>query len=238
MDFSYRGKYNAKLAEHYRYALLHDLEARVKNDSATAQRTATHLQTALDSFGSGISDEQQLALRAALSTMRTLAADLADLKPWTRAWKKHREEEITHEREARLDAAALKRWGNDDVAMLEEARDLAAFFAPGVEGEEVERHISQHRGTQRVYREMGSRVPLERLNAALKTPGASPAQVRRAVIGVLEELKASAGHVSTHWRDGATWFVGGNDYERWREARAQARKLAAGALATAKTGSF
>lgn len=95
-------------------------EAPIKNQVAHAKRTATTLSKALTQFKK-IRPDQELALNAAASAMRSLATDLKALMPWARAYKAFCNAELARENFEYLEKIAAARWGNDAAALQFEA---------------------------------------------------------------------------------------------------------------------
>ncbi len=95
-------------------------EAPIKNQVAHAKRTATTLSKALTQFKK-IRPDQELALNAASSAMRSLATDLKALMPWARAYKAFCNAELARENFEYLEKIAAARWGNDSAALQFEA---------------------------------------------------------------------------------------------------------------------
>lgn len=99
-----------------------DLDARcngdhtIKQQIAQAKRTATALQKATAQF-SNIRPEQELALKAAASAMRSLASELAPMAAWAKAYKAFCDAEYKRERLEALEAIAEARWGADENAL-------------------------------------------------------------------------------------------------------------------------
>jgi hypothetical protein len=109
-----------ELAARWEYEVSIFGEAPIKNQAAHAKRTATTLSKALTQFKK-IRPDQELALNAASSAMRSLATDLKALLPWARAYKAFCDVERARENIEDLEKIAAARWGNDAAALQFEA---------------------------------------------------------------------------------------------------------------------
>lgn len=109
-----------ELAARWEFEVSREGEAPIKNQVAHAKRAATTLSKALTQFKK-IRPEQELALNAAASAMRSLATDLAALVPWARAYKAFCDAERARENIEDLENIAAARWGNDAAALQFEA---------------------------------------------------------------------------------------------------------------------
>jgi hypothetical protein len=228
-NFIWRGPpVNGDLASRYgcrwHYSVM---ERRVKNDAAAAAKNATQLEQMSASFALVLDASQLLALNAAVQVSKRLAADLKRLRPWAAGYAAFSAQKERREYEERLDASAARLWAND-VEALAEAVDLVAFYANGVEGEEVDEFIIKQKQVKyrSVYRQSSSsNEALSQLPKYLASH--SVLQVRRCAVAILDAMGHGEG-----WN--GTWFVGRNDYEAWRKARARSRAVAAAALATVR----
>jgi hypothetical protein len=88
----------------------------IKTQLASAKRTATTLNKSRSQF-SNLRAEQELAINAAVSAIRTLAAELTPLAAWAKAYKIFCDAERQKEDFAELDAIAQKRWGGSLEAL-------------------------------------------------------------------------------------------------------------------------
>ena len=122
-----RIKVDPALAERWDFDARSNGDHTIKQQIANAKRTATTLEKAIKQF-SNIRPEQELALKAAASAMRSLAAELAPLAAWGKAYKAFCEGEYKRERSEALEAIAAARWGADTSALQFEA-DLVQELA-------------------------------------------------------------------------------------------------------------
>ncbi len=88
----------------------------IKPQASNAKRTATQLDKACTNF-SNLAPEQELAFKAAASAMRKLANDLTLLASWAKDYRVFCKSIMDKERADKLEAIAVKRWGNDLQAM-------------------------------------------------------------------------------------------------------------------------
>ena len=121
--FKTRLRVNPELLERYEYDARYYGDKNIKNELASAKRTATSLSKASASF-SYLRPGQKLALDAANSSMRSLANDLAVLQTWAKQYFAFCEIEREREHVESLEQLALKRWNNDDNALKFEAELL------------------------------------------------------------------------------------------------------------------
>lgn len=122
--FKTRRKVNAELAQRYEHDASYNGDKHIKNELASAKRTATSLAKASAAF-SYLRPEQKLALDAATSAMRSLARDLAELALWAKDYAAFCASEREREDMEKLEKIAVKRWSNDVVALNFEASILS-----------------------------------------------------------------------------------------------------------------
>lgn len=129
-----RIKVDRDAADRWKYDAAREGEKNIKAQMATARRTATTLQNSIKNF-SNLKPEQELAIKAAASAMRSLADEMQSLAVWARAYKIFVEEEYKKERAADLESIAAQRWGDDhealsfEVALIEEIHSKAGRLA-------------------------------------------------------------------------------------------------------------
>lgn len=107
-----RLKVDRELAKRWESSARYYGDKNVKKQMAAARRTATTLVNSVGQF-SNLRPEQELAIKAAASSMRALANDLQGLVVWAKAFQLFCQAEYKRERSAVLEAMAVKRWGND-----------------------------------------------------------------------------------------------------------------------------
>ena len=122
--FNSRHKVNPELIARYEGDARWHGDKNIKNELATARRTATSLGKASDVFGH-LKPEHKLALDAATSAMRHLSNDLAQLVGWAKEYGAYCAKERARQDTAELEAIAEKRWGNDLKALAFEADVIA-----------------------------------------------------------------------------------------------------------------
>ena len=111
-----RLKVDAELVNRWQFDARYHGDINIKAQMATARRTATMLQKSIDQF-SNMRPEQELAIKAAASAMRTLASELQGIATWAKAYRVFCDAEYKKDRTAALEAIACNRWGNDIDAM-------------------------------------------------------------------------------------------------------------------------
>lgn len=87
----------------------------IKAQMATARRAATVLEKSVDQF-SNLRPEQELAIKAGASAMRSLANDMQGVSVWAKRYKEFCDAEYKRERTAELEALASERWADDPEA--------------------------------------------------------------------------------------------------------------------------
>lgn len=122
--FKTRRKVNSELAQRYEHDASYYGDKNIKNELASAKRTATSLAKASAAF-SYLRPEQKLALDAATSAMRSLARDLAELALWAKDYAIFCTSEREREEIEKLEKLAEKRWNNDVAALNFEASILS-----------------------------------------------------------------------------------------------------------------
>lgn len=122
--FKTKRKVNPELTQRYEFDASYYGNKNIKNELASAKRTATSLSKASAAF-SYLRPEQKLALDAATSAMRSLAKDLAELALWANDYRAFCVTERERERVESLEKIALKRWNGDVHALNFEAEILA-----------------------------------------------------------------------------------------------------------------
>lgn len=121
--FKTRRKVNPELAQRYEHDASYYGDKNIKNELASAKRTATSLAKASAAF-SYLRPEQKLALDAATSAMRSLARDLAELALWAKDYAAFCTAERERENIEVFEKLAEKRWSNDADALNFEAAVL------------------------------------------------------------------------------------------------------------------
>ncbi|WP_218511777.1 hypothetical protein [Variovorax sp. dw_308] len=227
-EFKHRGPaINVELAERYLRYGTHELEKRVGDAGASAQRTATQLASTAKNFDSVLSDGDQLALRAARAAMRKLATDLKALKPWAKAYAAFALDKHLRELDKHYADEAAKRWPGD-AGLEAEALDLVDFFSKGDEGAAVEAFVlARHPGHTHVYLTSSGGATIDarqRITGALKA--GDMVQVRRYCLEILEDM-------SSGFSSDRTWFASRGDYDAWAEARRRARATTKAAVTLA-----
>ena len=122
--FNSRHKVNPELIARYEGDARWHGDKNIRNELATARRTATSLGKASDVFGH-LKPDHKLALDAATSAMRQLSNDLAELVGWAKEYGAYCANERARLDAAELEAIAEKRWGNDLKALAFEADVIA-----------------------------------------------------------------------------------------------------------------
>lgn len=92
----------------------------IKTQASNARRAATMMQTTRDQF-SNLKPEHELAINAAASALRAMADELKPLGGWAKEYHAFCTAEWKKEENARLEALAQARWGDDDRAVKFEA---------------------------------------------------------------------------------------------------------------------
>lgn len=118
--FTTRRKVDLDLIERYEYEARYHGATNIKNELATAKRTATTLAKTSEQFRH-LRPEQKLALDAAASAMRQLATDLTALTAWAKDYGAYCAAERVRADAAELEAFANNRWGTDPKALEFEA---------------------------------------------------------------------------------------------------------------------
>ena len=121
--FKTRRKVNPELAQRYENDASYYGDKNIKNELASAKRTATSLAKASAAF-SYLRPEQKLALDAATSAMRSLARDLGELALWAKDYAAFCALEREREDVERLEKLSEKRWSTDVDAINFEASIL------------------------------------------------------------------------------------------------------------------
>jgi hypothetical protein len=106
-----------ELVQRWEWDARYNGDKSIKIQLAHAKRTATSLLKAGSQF-TNIKPEQELAIRAAASAMRTLAEQLSVLATWAKKYKAFCEKQFELEEIARLEDFADKRWGASPDAFL------------------------------------------------------------------------------------------------------------------------
>ena len=127
--FKSRRKVDPELIERYEWDARYNGDKNIKNELSTARRTATTLAKSANQF-SHLRPEHKLALDAATSAMRKLAADLAELVGWAKEYGAFCAAERARASAAELEALAEKRWGSDVKAMEFEAELIRELMTP------------------------------------------------------------------------------------------------------------
>jgi hypothetical protein len=109
-----RRKADAELIRRWEWDARCNGEKNIKIQIANAKRTATSLQKAHQQF-SNLRPEHELAMNAAASAMRALAAELEPLAAWAKDYKAFCDVEYKKRRTAELEAIATQRWGADEA---------------------------------------------------------------------------------------------------------------------------
>lgn len=107
-----RLKVDRELIERWQFDARYHGDKNIKAQMATARRTATMLQKSIDQF-TNMRPEQELAIKAAASAMRSLANDLQGLATWAKDYQIFCKAEYKKDRTVELEAIANKRWGKD-----------------------------------------------------------------------------------------------------------------------------
>lgn len=112
-----RIKADPELIRRWEFDARFDGNRNIKNQLATAKRTATSLENASKQF-SKLRPEHELAINAAASALRALVAELTPLAAWAKDYKVFCDEQNKKERAADLEEIAQRRWGSNDSALL------------------------------------------------------------------------------------------------------------------------
>lgn len=124
-----RIKADPELIRRWEFDARFDGNRNIKNQLATAKRTATSLEKASKQF-SQLRPEHELAINAATSALRALVAELTPLAAWAKDYKVFCDEQDKKARAADLDEIAKKRWGNNDSALLFELELMKELGTP------------------------------------------------------------------------------------------------------------
>lgn len=207
--FKSRRKVDPELIDRYEWEARYYGEKNIKNELSTARRTATSLAKAAAEF-KHLRPEHKLALDAATSAMRKLAADLAELVGWAKAYGVFCAAARAAKEAEELAAFAEKRWGSDSKAMEFEADVIVELVAQN--GGEAFGHwmhsIGQHLDVQ----------PNE-----FSTPFQS-VHVRESHnqrMALARVLRSAIDHPPNKWKGmrGMTYICGWKDYEMYLEHR-------------------
>ena len=99
----------------WKYSAMRNGDKDIKAQMATARRTATSLEKSIGKF-SNLRPEQELAIKAGASAVRSLARDMETLCAWAKSFKAFFDIEYKKDRDTELEAISFKRWGADDEA--------------------------------------------------------------------------------------------------------------------------
>lgn len=111
-----RRKADSDLIRRWEWDARYHGDKNIKIQASNAKRSATQMQKIKEQF-SNLKPEHELAINAAASALRAMAEELTLLAAWAKdyqvfcaaAWKK--------EEDARLEALAQERWGDDQQAL-------------------------------------------------------------------------------------------------------------------------
>ncbi|BEP35317.1 hypothetical protein GmRootV59_22880 [Variovorax sp. V59] len=102
----------------------------IKNQASNAKRTATSMRKACEQFSNVVRPEHELAVKAAASALRSMAAELELLAAWAKDYHAFCTAERKKEEAAELEALAQERWGHDDAALKFECDLFAELGTP------------------------------------------------------------------------------------------------------------
>jgi len=203
--------------EHYARRARYDGDAEPKKHASSAKRVATGLNKASSEFSALLTPEQRKVLAEAAAVMRALATDLDTASTLALASHTAQLQSDLNARHAAADATAQSRWGDDDAAMLAEARDLAAFIDMP-QANESDQWIAKGRAC--AYAHFPDDMPTgRRLVDALRNghDGERLVLLRRRAAEYVAGLIAWQQRTPRRYRD--TWYVGLDDFEAWRAWR-------------------
>lgn len=219
--FKTRRKVNKDLMSQYEWDARFHGDKTIKSELAQARRTATSLKKASDAFRH-LRPEHKLALDAATSAMRSLAANLAELALWANDYLAFCNTERERERVEGLEKLVEKRWASDKSALkfesdlLRELKTKEGLLALADWFHGLGRH-------QDVDRENFS-TDLDSLSYEQK---GDSAQVATAVL--LEQMGQCRPYKHTGFQNKVYYSCGWSDYEEyisWRKSVASAASAA------------
>ncbi|TAM36949.1 MAG: hypothetical protein EPN61_15275 [Burkholderiaceae bacterium] len=207
--FKSRRKVDPDLIERYEWDARYNGDKNIKNELSTARRTATSLAKAAGQF-SHLRPEHKLALDAATSTMRKLAADLAELAGWAKEYGAFCAAERAREESAVLEALAEKRWGGDLRAMEFEAEVITELVTrTGAEAFGQWMHsIGQHLDVK----PEDFSLPFDNVHVT------QSAKTRQVLANIVRSAVNNAPHKWSGMR-GMNYAAGWKDYELYLEHR-------------------
>lgn len=207
-----------ELVDRWESDIRHYGDTNIKAQVSHAKRTATTLSKAMGQF-SHMSPEQELAIRAAASAMRSLAEDLAPLAKWAAKYKAFCDAERKREHAEDLERLAFERWGNDATAVQFEAdlvhelgtKDGCLAFAEWLHSNGL--HLD---------------VPLEGISCCIERLG-NGATLREKLADQIRENRRDS---DNRWRTlhGERLIASFETYERYRAHRKDVAAKAAGIL--------
>ncbi|WP_137920083.1 hypothetical protein [Hydrogenophaga sp. 2FB] len=224
--FKYQTKLSQLLIIEYEFEARRHGDAHIKNEAATAKRTATTLCKAAGQVR-GMDPKDSATLRAAASVLRRHAAELGELCKWAKAYHTYTVQYHQAEALAEINAFAHARWGDDQQAHVLETALLQTLQKT----QDGARALGHFLHSQGLY----THVQLEGFSLAVDWPCADQTKLneRQRTADILLRLKRKDDVYEG--RMGWTCLVGKQSYERYREfvAATAARALEPGRVAGA-----
>lgn len=110
-------KLDPELIRRWEWDARYNGDKTIKTQASNARRAATTMQKTSEQF-SHLKPEHELAIKAAASALRAMADELTLLAGWAKDYFVFCTAERKKEENARLEALAQRRWGNDDKALI------------------------------------------------------------------------------------------------------------------------
>lgn len=214
--FKSRRKVDPELIDRYEWEARYYGDKNIKNELATARRTATSLAKAATEF-KHLRPEHKLALDAATSAMRKLAADLAELVGWAKEYGVFCAAARAAKEAAELEAFAEKRWGSDAKAMEFEAEVVVELVSR--HGGEAFGHWMHSIGQHLDVQPTEFSIPFQNVHAR-------ESHNQRVVLARV--LRSALDHPPNKWKGmrGMTYICGWKDYEMYLAHRKAAASAA------------
>lgn len=211
-----RLKADAELIQRWEWSARNYGDAKIKIELANAKRTATSMQKARTQF-SNVKPEHDLAISAAASALRSLAADLAALATWAKTYGAFCEAERKREDAAELKAIAQERWGSDESAVKFEYEFIRELVSD--EGQLAFGAWCHSKGKYLGCETTEIHGPVSRIE--------SEATVRASVARTVQRSRAES-KLPNSWRGmrGNTVICSWSDYEHYLEDRKEASNAA------------
>lgn len=193
-----------------------------KNSAAEAKRIATSLRKAVELMGPMLEPKELAALSAAAGIMAELGRDLDTVCETARRHKTQRAADDLANYNSRVDQAAQERWGDNESAMLDEARELALFVDQGTTLDVAVWLGTQHPGAEApIYPDRMIGTHRQSLDAALHAKPLKTLAVRR-LAGEYILILRDAMRRKRAFQN--MWYLGLDDFEAWRAWRKEISK--------------